>query len=186
MANTKQDPKPSLLPSTDAAAVREYVMGGRSTFTVVSTKTQARYTFRVRVPVVRRRNKAAGETIEQYRARKAAALAGPRTVEAMTGSDNYADYTQIGTITEEGSFTEKSWTPRKVEGRKTGFAWFWMAVNEAQEKLVQAEVWHDGHCSCCGKKLTVPESLSTGIGPVCATFRLAQYNPQGLNTHLGK
>ena len=89
----------------------------------------------------------------------------------------------VGTINVDGSFTEKSWTPRKVEGRKTGFAWFWRAVNESQAALTQAEVWHDGHCSCCGKKLTVPESLSTGIGPICAGLR---YNPEGLNTHLGK
>lgn len=181
--STKKEAKPSQIPTTDADAVREYVMGGRSTFTVVSTKTQARYTFRVRIPTVRRRNKAAGETIEEYRARKTLALAGPRKVEAMTGSDNYCDYTEIGTITTDGSFTEKSWTPRKVEGRKTGFAWFWRAVNESQAALAQAEVWHDGHCSCCGKKLTVPESLSTGIGPICAGLR---YNPEGLNTHLGK
>jgi len=169
--------------TSDSAAVREYVMGGRSTFTVVSVKTQARYTFRVRIPTIRARNQAAGETIEQYRDRKAAALQGPRTVEAMTGSDNYCDYTTIGTIDAEGNFTEKSWAPRKVEGRKAGFVWFWQALNQAAEKLAQCEVWHDGHCGCCGKKLTVPESLSTGIGPICAGIR---YNPLDLTTHLGK
>jgi hypothetical protein len=30
------------------------------------------------------------------------------------------------------------------------------------------EVWHEGHCMRCGRALTVPESISTGLGPVCA------------------
>jgi len=173
--------------TTDTDAVREYVLGGRSTFTVVSVRTQARYTYRVKVPVLRARNKAAGETIEEYRARKAEALKGPRKVEAMTGSDNYADYTEIGTISADGTFAAKSYTPRRTEGRKAGFVWFWNAVAERSSNLTQAEVWHDGHCSCCGKKLTVPESLSTGIGPICAGIRAtANYNPLDLDTHVGK
>ena len=30
------------------------------------------------------------------------------------------------------------------------------------------EVWHEGTCGRCGRQLTVPESIETGIGPVCA------------------
>lgn len=168
------------IPTANPTAVQEYVLGGRSTFTVVSNKTQARYTYRVRIATVRARSKS--ETIEEYRARKALALAGPRTVEAMTGSDNYADYTPIGTILPNGVFVARREVPSKVEGRRNGFAWFWKAVVTSQDKLSQTEVWHDGHCSCCGKKLTVPESLSTGRGPICAGIR---YNPAGLQTHLG-
>ena len=30
------------------------------------------------------------------------------------------------------------------------------------------EVWHEGRCGRCGRLLTVPESIASGIGPVCA------------------
>jgi hypothetical protein len=29
------------------------------------------------------------------------------------------------------------------------------------------EVWHEGFCGKCGKRLTVPSSILTGIGPDC-------------------
>lgn len=29
------------------------------------------------------------------------------------------------------------------------------------------EVWHEGRCGRCGRALTVPESIASGIGPVC-------------------
>ena len=30
------------------------------------------------------------------------------------------------------------------------------------------EVWHEGICGRCGRKLTVPESVERGLGPECA------------------
>jgi hypothetical protein len=29
------------------------------------------------------------------------------------------------------------------------------------------EVWHEGHCGKCGKRLTVPSSIENGLGPEC-------------------
>ena len=29
------------------------------------------------------------------------------------------------------------------------------------------EVWHEGFCGKCGKRLTVPNSILTGLGPEC-------------------
>lgn len=29
------------------------------------------------------------------------------------------------------------------------------------------EIWHQGTCGKCGRKLTVPESISSGLGPEC-------------------
>lgn len=29
------------------------------------------------------------------------------------------------------------------------------------------KIHHNGHCSICGKKLSTPESIENGIGPVC-------------------
>lgn len=30
------------------------------------------------------------------------------------------------------------------------------------------KLYHEGVCSCCGKRLTKPESIEAGIGPTCA------------------
>ena len=31
------------------------------------------------------------------------------------------------------------------------------------------EIWHEGRCGRCGRKLTVPSSIESGIGPECAS-----------------
>src|ERR1019366_4832357 len=35
------------------------------------------------------------------------------------------------------------------------------------------EVWHEGKCGRCGRKLTVPESIERGIGPECERLMAA-------------
>lgn len=35
------------------------------------------------------------------------------------------------------------------------------------EEITVEKAWHYGTCSCCGKTLTDPESIRTGIGPIC-------------------
>ena len=37
-----------------------------------------------------------------------------------------------------------------------------------RKNLNGAEFWHHGHCGKCGRILTDPESISRGIGPICA------------------
>lgn len=34
-------------------------------------------------------------------------------------------------------------------------------------ELPLLEIWHEGKCARCGRKLTVPESIERGIGPEC-------------------
>lgn len=36
------------------------------------------------------------------------------------------------------------------------------------ETVQYLEVYHVGKCGCCGKTLTTPESILTGLGPTCA------------------
>lgn len=35
------------------------------------------------------------------------------------------------------------------------------------------EIWHEGRCGRCGRQLTDPVSIATGIGPVCRTKLVA-------------
>ncbi|MGB1276452.1 MAG: DUF6011 domain-containing protein [Nannocystaceae bacterium] len=34
----------------------------------------------------------------------------------------------------------------------------------------RVQIYHAGSCVMCGRKLTTPESLSRGFGPVCASY----------------
>ena len=45
----------------------------------------------------------------------------------------------------------------------------WLVGKLAAGKLPDTvEFYHAGKCGCCGRTLTVPESIVTGLGPVCA------------------
>jgi hypothetical protein len=42
-----------------------------------------------------------------------------------------------------------------------------MAHLRAKIKMPNLEIWHEGRCGRCGRKLTVPESIHNGYGPEC-------------------
>ena len=48
------------------------------------------------------------------------------------------------------------------------FDWFWKRITNQQKVPDSMEFYHHGHCRVCGRELTDPESLSSGIGPICA------------------
>ena len=190
--------------------VKDFVTGGKSTFTVLNTTSGNRGTFRVE---------------------KSTDFDKDFEVWAFTGSDNSlkSSYTLFGWVRKDGSFSRytpvaeymsllsevqckdpNSWlmgfldswagvqkrgvqpTPRMEERyqkslRKYGvpvclpaspkglllekmFVWTW---NKVHKGLLPAEieVWHEGACCYCGRKLTVPASIELGIGPDCAEER---------------
>jgi hypothetical protein len=47
-----------------------------------------------------------------------------------------------------------------------GFQFFWKHVN-AVLMPPEMEVEHSGHCGRCGRLLTVPSSVQSGLGPEC-------------------
>jgi hypothetical protein len=128
--------------------IAQFVLGGNSTFTVVSKRTGSRLTFKVGF----------WEERNMY------------IVKVLTGPDNENDYRKLGKI-KNGIFSltdaarENGFT---VETRS--FSVFsWLLRNLQSEKIDdQIEIWHAGRCGRCGRKLTVPESIETGLGPECA------------------
>lgn len=88
---------------------------------------------------------------------------GERILSLLTGPDNTSDYTQMGFVKPDGSII--LWKKFRTEG---------------YEKLVgvlkNIEVWQErgfsylleGRCRRCNRRLTNPESISTGIGPECS------------------
>jgi len=53
--------------------------------------------------------------------------------------------------------------------RQLGFAWLWRQITETKDLPEKAQVWHEGRCGACNRKLTVPDSISAGLGPKCAS-----------------
>lgn len=130
---------------TDPARVRAFVCAGNATFTLVSKKTGARFTYRVR--------KTAPEK--------------PAFVSVLTGPDNTSDFEYLGVIFEDTGFrvTQRS-RIRPDAPSALAFGWFWQHIDDARLHE-RVEFWHTGRCGRCGRLLTVPESIETGLGPVC-------------------
>lgn len=124
-----------------------FITGGKAYFTLRSAKTGARFTYRV-----------------------AAAERGGFFVSLLNGPDNWANYRYIGLIGANDKrfrLTAKSAASGDASSVKA-FMWTWNRL-AAGQSIDGVEIWHEGKCGRCGRKLTVPESIETGFGPECAT-----------------
>lgn len=145
---------------TSPGDVREFLLAGNATLTLVSKKTGTRYTYRVRVPEDLREHRDARDVKKIY------------FVSLLTGSDNENSYTYIGQIFSDAvkyTHGKKSRLTLEAPGVKA-FEWFArMVLNPSAPDLpASLEVWHEGRCGRCNRLLTVPESIARGIGPECA------------------
>ena len=100
-------------------------------------------------------------------------------VRLLTGPNNESDYTYIGFMKVEGREEPGRIRPHweLVAGKKghpkaPGFkalSRYLRAVQDCPEETGKtSEFQHEGICGVCGRTLTVPESIRSGIGPVCA------------------
>lgn len=132
-------------------AIREFLLSGNAYFTVVNPKSGGRYTFRVS----QRENEDGSKS--------------PYFVGVLSGPDNTSHYRYLGVIFDGKTFrrTSKSKIDPKAPSALC-FSWLWKVLTTNSPSLELAEFWHEGRCGRCGRKLTVPESIESGIGPVCA------------------
>lgn len=93
-------------------------------------------------------------------------------VSILSGPDNESDYRYIGILTFDGQVrtTAKSALsaesmPVRLLNRTLKLLW-----KEDLTDLEEAgfKLHHEGRCGRCGRKLTVPESIETGLGPECS------------------
>lgn len=81
---------------------------------------------------------------------------------------NVHDYTFIGTCFEDKKFKHSTNSDLGLDNQKVKtFDWFLDKYFHEQNKFPQVEVYHHGRCGHCYKTLTTPESIKSGIGPVC-------------------
>jgi len=129
------------------ANLQQFMFAGNSTFTVRSGNTGTRFTFKVRKPKPD----------------------SPHFVSVLSGSDNENSYQFVGTIFGNGTYSHGVRSKISVDAPAAKAArWIVERVISGRE-LVNCEVWHEGRCGRCGRKLTVPESIESGLGPECIT-----------------
>ncbi len=140
------------------AASRDFVLAGKAVFTLVSKATGERFTFKVTRSKDRTAPDAGGDRPVVW------------FVKLLAGSDNVGDYRYIGFL-RDGLFVHggKKACATTTAPSVRGFEWFTRRVLFAAEPAVdRVAIYHEGCCGRCGRRLTVPESIETGLGPECA------------------
>ncbi len=144
------------------AVSKDFVLAGNATFTIEvpadfadANGYQLHYTYKVQQP----------EATKEY----------PNPchfIKLLTGPDNVSSYSYLGILdakTGAVKLTAKSKlqadsVPVKLLGRILARVW------ADEHQLYEAHGFrthHEGKCGCCGRKLTTPESLASGLGPIC-------------------
>ncbi len=87
-------------------------------------------------------------------------------VDVMTGSDNESHFSFLGTLRgEQVVISAKSKAGDKGLRAQSILNWTFAAAG--RDDLRSVRVLHEGRCGRCGRKLTVPASIDTGLGPEC-------------------
>jgi hypothetical protein len=135
----------------------QFLTGGRAVFTVESSTGEWR-TFRVASP---KDQKDRGEEARLF------------FVSLLTGPDNIGDFTYLGVMARDPAgrwalrLTAKSrLTPDSLPVRV--FQWSLRVIQGLAPLPEGYAIHHEGRCCRCGRTLTVPESITSGIGPECA------------------
>lgn len=127
---------------------KEFMLSGNAIFTVVSGKTQARFTFKVSV----------SKKNEKF-----------LYVGVLNGKDNSSDYAPMCYLDISAGLpilkrSSKTWISADAP---CFIAFQYVFFNVLIGREINVEVWHEGRCGRCGRLLTVPESIENGIGPEC-------------------
>ena len=132
-----------------AESVRAYVLAGKSILTLRSAKTGTRFTYKITL------------------GKDSTLPFGPWFVGLLSGPNNVDDYTYLGIFTSNGrlKLSRKSAYGKEAPAYK---ALLWALPKLLAGRIpMDLEVYHNGTCGRCGRELTVPESVRTGLGPAC-------------------
>lgn len=132
-----------------------HITAGRSILTVRSHKTMKRYTFRFRRP----------DAKPGWQTR-------PIWISVLGGPEEGHIWSFLGTIwptTQPWKFnlSAKSTVPSEDQSVRA-IRWIASHLPNAVDVLMEdADWWHEGRCSRCARRLTVPESIESGFGSEC-------------------
>jgi hypothetical protein len=130
----------------DAHSARTFATAGNATITVESLKTSARFTYRIR----------------------ASKDGQVHFVSYLSGPDNESSYSYLGYI-RRGVYLHGGARAKADHGSSVAVAFSYTWKSLQQDALPPSlQVWHEGRCGRCHRKLTVPSSIASGLGPECA------------------
>lgn len=130
---------------------KDFVLAGKAIFTIDNGKG-THYTYKVT------HKEATGQYNESW------------FVSLLTGPDNTSNYTYLGmlnpfngavSLTRKSKFDDLTLPVRVIR-------WALNIIWSSKELPTGYNIRHEGRCGRCGRVLTVPESIDTGIGPECA------------------
>jgi hypothetical protein len=135
-----------------------FIFAGNATFTVLNETTKNRFTYRIRK---------AGYGTPTFNEKN-----GSFYVSVLTGTDNNSSYSFLGTY-----FGGTNQFYRHSHKSKIGIQsvsnkvmeWFFGSYIKNPTSFPTIKIFHEGKCGRCGKKLTTPESVKSGLGPYCIT-----------------
>ena len=89
----------------------------------------------------------------------------------LTGPNNENDYSWLGRIWDNHFFlTPKSREMGLSDNTPSILAIRWVLEHLAASKMPpMTEIFHEGRCGRCGRTLSTPESVTIGLGPICAS-----------------
>jgi len=132
-----------------------FMMAGKATVTLVSKKTGTRFTYQIR-----QADSGNDAQTDLY------------FIGLLRGPNNEADYSYLGRIAKGRVYIGRKVPKPGDVGRSApsalafDYAWQHLERGRIPDLL---EIWHEGKCGRCNRKLTVPASIAAGIGPECAT-----------------
>ncbi len=143
------------------AELKQFLLAGKAIITLKSLKTNEHYTFQVQAkttPYNQIDNKGRMWFVKVLRGQN--------------------EWLAIGGIHEAEQFRFRkplrgNWNEESPSFK--AFKWFWSGVSANKPLPAHLlEVWHEGRCGRCGRPLTHPNSIASGIGPECQQLMKGQ------------
>lgn len=140
----------------------DFMRAGKAIMTIESKETGKHFTYQFKTP------KHDEEKSDDLKARKDL----PVWVRVLRHGDNTGKYTFIGTIFGNTYYHSKTKTSITEDATSVKAFKYWLKglTTNNEEMLNKIELYHEGICMKCGRKLTTPESVEEGIGPVCSDW----------------
>lgn len=128
----------------------QFMLAGNATLTIKSLKSGDHLTYTVKKP---KPNKAKPNGPTHF-------------VKVRTGND----FAYLGFITSERGFVHGGHKADLPFNSPECQAFRWTMANLENKHMPELlQIWHEGTCGRCGRPLTHPDSIASGIGPECAT-----------------
>lgn len=126
------------------------IFAGKAIITIQSHATKAHYTYKIK--------KAKGDFKDNR----------VFFVSLLHGPDNTSDYAYLGLINRDTRFFRLTGKSRYTEDSTAVKAFKYMFDKLINNLPMSIDIFHEGCCARCGRRLTTPESIKRGIGPECA------------------